>query len=253
MSRLYYNYLFLAVEAIGFSCIFHFSYLNHKTPLESFGELVSDVSRNYEWAIFFACGCVLAIVLLNPRFYAREKYTINSFCSTRYLMAAGMICINMLLTGNSIFSLYCSWARAIIEAVIISILCCLAYISINICREKESPIHYRLSNTTTVTNAQKLIMILFLAIFGAFNICSSFIELRQFPDEYTGLGFFYTTRFICPILYILAYNSEVLTFSGVEPTSGRFWYGVCKWNEKLGEWEHLGIIRGKTKSLVLDV
>ncbi|CCD63738.1 XK-related protein [Caenorhabditis elegans] len=128
-------------------------------------------------------------------------------------------------------------------------ICCLGYLFADQFSEREVPIHYRLSKTTKITTAQKVFMVFFFATTEVFYIALSFIALDPLADEYVSSGFFYTTRFICPainilaipIVYVafLAYNSEEFAFSGLEPTSGRFWHGVYKRIEKSGEWEYM--------------
>lgn len=139
--------------------------------------------------------------------------------------------------------------QVIIVPLILCHVCCLGYLFADQFSEREVPIHYRLLKTAKLTNSQKLLVVLFFATTEAFYIALSFNALDPLTDEYLVLGFYYTTRFICPAINILAipmiyvaflaYNSEEFAFSGLESTSGRFWHGVYKRIEKSGEWEYV--------------
>ncbi|CCD63734.1 DUF1084 domain-containing protein [Caenorhabditis elegans] len=275
----YYFYLFIVLEAFLLSGAIQVSYLSHKTPQASVGEMVEKVvhctsigrspepveqsSSNYCWTTLVICLVYLVqAILLHIRFYKRKQFTIKSYCSKRYLMAATLVFLNILFLVNSIVGLY-SRIAIDISLVILLIICFFGYKAFNLAYESAAPIHYRSLETTKVTKAQKVFIFLFLTLSGLFCISLSFIDLNPLADEYVASGFFYTTRFICPIINILAipmfyeaflaYNSEELAFSGVEPESGRLWKGVCRWNEKSGEWDYVETVQQKPASLPAKV
>ncbi|CCD63716.1 Serpentine Receptor, class U [Caenorhabditis elegans] len=265
--QFYYFYIWLAIFVISCFDEIQISYLGHKTPQATIHALIEDFGSTSSLCytacfIVLVCGVPVAMNLI-VKFITRKQYTIKSFCVKRYLTAVGFVFLNILLPGKIIAVLYFSWAKEMIQLLIQSTICFLLYKTLRLLLETEFPIHYRLSKTTKITMPQKLFITFFLAVSGASFIGISFINLDQFTDEYVGLAFYYTTRYFCPAINIiaipmiyvafLAYNSEEFAFSGKEPTSGRFWYGVCRWNEKLGEWEHVETIPEKPESLVLDV
>eukprot|EP00081_Caenorhabditis_elegans_P004970 NP_001254038.1 F-box B protein [Caenorhabditis elegans] len=196
----YHTYLFLAIEAVQCLCFIHFAYPEHKTPQAALSEFFADPLQIVGTILLAGVGAFL----LDRLFFNRKQYTIRSFCAKRYLMATAMISLAILLPVHSIIGLYCDWTENIMSVVIQFIAGYLVFNLVDQLYELHAPVYYELSENTKITTAQKASMVLFLVISEIFYIGLSFLDLDPLADEYVASGFFYTTRFICPIINILA-------------------------------------------------
>lgn len=112
--------------------------------------------------------------------------------------------------------------------------------------EPFTPTHYTLLKRAKATTAQKLFIIIFMALTEAYYIGRCFISLVPWADQEEAYEIRDVTRFILPIINILsipliyvaclAYYSEEVAFSEMVPDNMVLRRGVCSWERKSRRW-----------------